>query len=194
MMDSTRTLHSFSYGRAIAHRSYKFLIPLLFLLQQIGPGVEEINATIRNLRRQKDFELRLQGIDNECNKATKRNYFLWLEALHQLRQEKQLSERVEYFSETEFKKSRKSLLEKQMETKQNMSLGARRAKKPGAPVQRFSKIATQNLELLWSVTTHARQMHALHLCTSKRKFSQTWSYYYYCALFELAKCVKVFLL
>ena len=82
--------------------------------------MEEINATLRNLRRQKDFEVTLRGIDAAYKKAMKRNYYQWLETLHQLRHEKQVCKTVQYFSETEWRQSRKSLLDKQRETQANM--------------------------------------------------------------------------
>jgi len=48
----------------------------------------EVNATVRNLRRQRDFEDKLKALSVDYEKAVKKNYFRWLETLHQLRHEK----------------------------------------------------------------------------------------------------------
>lgn len=74
--------------------------------QQTPPGVEEINATLRNLRRQKDFEAELKVIDASQKKTMKKHYFHWLETLHRLRYEKGLSKTQEYFDEDEWQKLR----------------------------------------------------------------------------------------
>ena len=113
--------------------------------------MEEINATIRNLRQQKSFESKLTGIDQEYKKAMKRNYYQWLETLHQLRHEKELKKGLEYFSESEWRQSRKSLNEKKLETTQNMSLGAKQGKKSSTSnntQRRLVAVTSYNIELL----------------------------------------------
>lgn len=85
----------------------------------------------------------------------KRNYFLWLEALHQLRHNKEETNSLQYFSESEWKQTRKSLNDKKLAATQNMSNTARRAKQhipgPQPPVhnmQTVSNIVKGDLELL----------------------------------------------
>lgn len=75
----------------------------------------------------------------------KRNYYHWLETLHQLRHEKQVSKTVQYFSETEWRQSRKSLLDKQIEAQANMQHGRSRTSKNVNPTRQQLDVVLPSL-------------------------------------------------